>query len=170
MADERVTDSPDDGRRCDSRDPPSRTRPGWTRVRRERDDYYDRLLRKTAEFDNYRKRVERERREQADRGGRRPAARSCCSSSTTSTARSRSTPATTRGVVSQGRRADSRQAARPAAQAGRDSRSRRSAPTSTRTSIRPWSTKSSPEHREGEVIGELRRATRSATGCCGRRW
>ncbi len=32
-------------------------------ARRERDDYYDRLLRKTAEFDNYRKRVERERRE-----------------------------------------------------------------------------------------------------------
>jgi molecular chaperone GrpE len=35
-------------------------------VTRERDDYYDRLLRKTAEFDNYRKRIERERREQAD--------------------------------------------------------------------------------------------------------
>jgi len=33
---------------------------------RERDEMYDRLLRKTAEFDNYRKRVERERREQAD--------------------------------------------------------------------------------------------------------
>ena len=32
----------------------------------ERDDYHDRWLRKTAEFDNYRKRVERERREQAD--------------------------------------------------------------------------------------------------------
>jgi molecular chaperone GrpE len=32
-------------------------------ARRERDDYYDRLLRKTAEFDNYRKRTERERRE-----------------------------------------------------------------------------------------------------------
>jgi len=31
----------------------------------ERDDFYDRLLRKTAEFDNYRKRIERERREQA---------------------------------------------------------------------------------------------------------
>jgi molecular chaperone GrpE len=30
-------------------------------LRRERDDYYDRLLRKTAEFDNYRKRVDRER-------------------------------------------------------------------------------------------------------------
>jgi molecular chaperone GrpE len=35
-------------------------------VKRERDEYYDRLLRKTAEFDNYRKRVERERRAQAD--------------------------------------------------------------------------------------------------------
>lgn len=35
-------------------------------LKQERDDYYDRLLRKTAEFDNYRKRVERERREQAD--------------------------------------------------------------------------------------------------------
>ena len=35
-------------------------------LQRERDDYYDRLLRKTAEFDNYRKRVERERREQGE--------------------------------------------------------------------------------------------------------
>jgi molecular chaperone GrpE len=35
-------------------------------IARERDDYYDRLLRKTAEFDNYRRRIERERREQAD--------------------------------------------------------------------------------------------------------
>ena len=35
-------------------------------LQRERDQVYDRLLRKTAEFDNYRKRVERERREQAD--------------------------------------------------------------------------------------------------------
>jgi molecular chaperone GrpE len=35
-------------------------------AQRERDDYYDRLLRKTAEFENYRRRIERERREQAD--------------------------------------------------------------------------------------------------------
>ncbi len=35
-------------------------------IARERDDYYDRLLRKTAEFENYRKRVERERREQVE--------------------------------------------------------------------------------------------------------
>ena len=34
-------------------------------ARRERDDYYDRLLRQSAEFDNYRKRTERERREMA---------------------------------------------------------------------------------------------------------
>jgi molecular chaperone GrpE len=35
-------------------------------ARRERDEIYDRLLRKTAEFDNYRKRVDKERREQAE--------------------------------------------------------------------------------------------------------
>src|SRR3954469_13982688 len=35
-------------------------------LERERDDYKDRWLRKGAEFDNYRRRVERERREQAD--------------------------------------------------------------------------------------------------------
>jgi molecular chaperone GrpE len=32
-------------------------------LRRERDDLYDRLLRKSAEFDNFRKRVERDRKE-----------------------------------------------------------------------------------------------------------
>jgi molecular chaperone GrpE len=35
-------------------------------LRRERDDLYDRLLRTGAEFDNYRKRTERERREWAE--------------------------------------------------------------------------------------------------------
>lgn len=33
---------------------------------RQRDEYYDRLLRTTAEFDNYRKRIERERRDLSD--------------------------------------------------------------------------------------------------------
>ncbi|MGC8794064.1 MAG: nucleotide exchange factor GrpE, partial [Bryobacteraceae bacterium] len=33
------------------------------RLARERDEYYDLLLRRSAEFENYRKRVERERRE-----------------------------------------------------------------------------------------------------------
>ncbi|MCX6544615.1 MAG: nucleotide exchange factor GrpE [Acidobacteria bacterium] len=36
-------------------------------LEQERDQYYDRLLRTSAEFDNYRRRVDRERREQADR-------------------------------------------------------------------------------------------------------
>jgi len=35
-------------------------------LRRERDDLYDRLLRSAAEFDNYRKRTDRERRELSD--------------------------------------------------------------------------------------------------------
>ena len=35
-------------------------------LQRERDDFQDRWVRKSAEFDNYRKRVERERREHAD--------------------------------------------------------------------------------------------------------
>lgn len=35
-------------------------------LQRQRDDYYDLLLRKSAEFDNYRKRVERERQTLAD--------------------------------------------------------------------------------------------------------
>lgn len=35
--------------------------PSIEEVQRQRDDYYERLLRKTAEFDNFRKRTERER-------------------------------------------------------------------------------------------------------------
>lgn len=35
-------------------------------LQRERDDYRDRWMRKAAEFDNYRRRIEKERREQAD--------------------------------------------------------------------------------------------------------
>ena len=35
-------------------------------LQRERDDYRDRWMRKVAEFDNYRRRVDKERREQAD--------------------------------------------------------------------------------------------------------
>ena len=37
-------------------------------LRRQRDDYYDRLLRATAEFDNFRKRTDRELAEHAARG------------------------------------------------------------------------------------------------------
>jgi molecular chaperone GrpE len=47
-------------------DPPQPGDAELDTLRRERDDIYDRLLRKTAEFDNYRKRVDKERREQAE--------------------------------------------------------------------------------------------------------
>jgi molecular chaperone GrpE len=40
-----------------------------TELQRERDQYYDLLLRKTAEFDNYRRRTERERQAQAEAAG-----------------------------------------------------------------------------------------------------
>ena len=35
-------------------------------LQKQRDEYYDRLLRKTAEFDNYRKRTDRERQQLSD--------------------------------------------------------------------------------------------------------
>lgn len=47
-------------------EPPAAEAPGGAaagQLQQERDDYYDRLLRKTAEFDNFRKRVERERKD-----------------------------------------------------------------------------------------------------------
>lgn len=47
-------------------DPPSPEGGPLENLRREKDALQDRLLRSVAEFDNYRKRVERERREQAD--------------------------------------------------------------------------------------------------------
>jgi len=60
MADEPISDPATDTPAADAQDAPV------AELKRERDDFYDRLLRKTAEFDNYRKRVERERREQSD--------------------------------------------------------------------------------------------------------
>ena len=56
----------------DAADAAAETAPGGgpgdaSRLAEERDQLRDRLLRTTAEFDNYRKRVERDRREMADR-------------------------------------------------------------------------------------------------------
>ena len=45
---------------------PDETQAGDEALRQERDELHDRLLRTAAEFDNYRKRTERERREQAE--------------------------------------------------------------------------------------------------------
>jgi molecular chaperone GrpE len=61
MADEPLIDAPDAPDVPDATVPPE-----LADLQRERDDYKDRWLRTTAEFDNYRKRIERERREQAD--------------------------------------------------------------------------------------------------------
>jgi molecular chaperone GrpE len=58
MADEPLTDAPDA--------PAAPASSEVDDLKRERDDLKDRWLRKTAEFDNYRKRIERERREQGD--------------------------------------------------------------------------------------------------------
>ena len=69
MTDERLNDPAVDGPAAGtpSGDAPAAVaEPAVAEVQRERDDYYDRLLRKTAEFDNYRKRVEKTRRGQAD--------------------------------------------------------------------------------------------------------
>jgi molecular chaperone GrpE len=60
MADEPLTDAPEAPAASD----PSES--ALADMQRERDEFKDRWLRKSAEFDNYRKRIERERREQAD--------------------------------------------------------------------------------------------------------
>ena len=58
MADEQVTHPADaEAAAADAAAGPSEL----DTLRRERDEHYDRLLRTTAEFDNYRKRTERER-------------------------------------------------------------------------------------------------------------
>ena len=54
-------EAPDDGNAVDTG---ATAEAGATEtLQKERDDLYDRLLRKTAEFDNFRKRVERDRKE-----------------------------------------------------------------------------------------------------------
>jgi molecular chaperone GrpE len=55
-----------------TRDPDAATDTGGAddqlaELKRERDEYYDRVLRLTAEFDNYRKRMDRERRDTSER-------------------------------------------------------------------------------------------------------
>ena len=64
MADEELINPADT--EAPSTEAPGSAPSGLEIVKRERDDYYDRLLRKTAEFDNYRKRIERERRAHAE--------------------------------------------------------------------------------------------------------
>ena len=53
MEDDSKTEAPEQPAKDASEDP--------EQLRRERDEYYELLLRKTAEFDNYRKRIDRDR-------------------------------------------------------------------------------------------------------------
>lgn len=62
-----VTDTGQESLEAPTGDAPPQEAPEIQALREERDRCHDRLLRKTAEFDNYRKRTDRERREQADR-------------------------------------------------------------------------------------------------------
>ena len=67
MSDEKIIDPNEPAAPAgDDAVPPSEPTADATALQRERDDLYDRLLRKSAEFDNYRKRVEKERREHAE--------------------------------------------------------------------------------------------------------
>ena len=61
-----VADQSDDASAPDRSDEALVSADPMVDLQRERDDYYDRWMRKAAEFDNYRRRVERERREHAD--------------------------------------------------------------------------------------------------------
>ena len=56
-----AADDPSSG--YDSGDSTASTGADVAELQKQRDDYYDRLLRKTAEFDNYRKRTDRERQQ-----------------------------------------------------------------------------------------------------------
>src|SRR5262245_55887626 len=66
MTDEQSYDPAEAPAAVDPSEAPAQETSEVEALKRERDDLYDRLLRKSAEFDNYRKRVERERRELAD--------------------------------------------------------------------------------------------------------
>jgi molecular chaperone GrpE len=67
MTDKPLTE-PAEGPPAESSSEPSLSPDAVAELQRERDEFHDRWLRKSAEFDNYRKRIERERREQADQG------------------------------------------------------------------------------------------------------
>ena len=65
MPDDAINEQESAGTATEPREPESSESPLET-LRREKDALQDRLLRTAAEFDNYRKRVERDRREQAE--------------------------------------------------------------------------------------------------------
>ena len=157
MADEPLTDAPD-----------APVSPELADLQRERDDYKDRWLRKTAEFDNYRKRIERERREQADQAVVDLLQELLL-------------------VVDDFDRALTVDAGEGGAayRKGVELIHGKLHDLLRRHGVRPFDVlgadfdpnlhqavmhEDSPDHRDGEVIGELRRGYSSTTACCGPRW
>ena len=61
-----MSDQPIDPQDLSATAPDDPTAGAADTLQKERDDLYDRLLRKTAEFDNFRKRVERDRRDMVE--------------------------------------------------------------------------------------------------------
>ena len=66
MEDNQTNTAADSSPAGDQMETPGQEVDNVAELQRQRDEYYDRLLRKTAEFDNYRKRIERERQAQAE--------------------------------------------------------------------------------------------------------
>jgi molecular chaperone GrpE len=66
MQDDRMDDQESAGAATEPQPEPEATASPLEAMRREKDTLQDQLLRTAAEFDNYRKRVERDRRDQAE--------------------------------------------------------------------------------------------------------
>ena len=126
-------------------------------LQRERDEFKDLLLRKTAEFDNYRRRTERERQAQAETAAADLLGELLPLVDDLERALQADTGSEGAEAYRRGVELIHRQLMEIAAEARRRGRSRRWAPISILTIIRRSRTKPAPGHREGEVIEEYRR-------------
>src|SRR4051812_25789687 len=66
MSDDAINEQESTGAATEPREPERESASPLDALRKERDSLQDRLLRTAAEFDNYRKRVDRDRRDQAE--------------------------------------------------------------------------------------------------------
>ena len=139
--------------------PTERPNDELTRVAEERDQLRDRLLRTTAEFDNYRKRVDRDRKEMADRAAESVLTEILPIIDDLERALAADRHRRRRRRLPPRRRADSQAAARPADAARRDANrhGRRDFDPHLHQAV---SSEPSADHREGEIIEEFRRGYR----------
>ena len=159
----------------------SRRRPAWTSqplpalsreqveaLRKERDDLRDQLLRKRAEFENYRKRVERDRA-----AGRPPTPPPPCSRPLVPTLDNLDRALEAAGAEStlrEGVELTRRELLAPARAPGRDDRGSRRASRSTRSAIRRSPTRRRRARRTAPSSRSSARATPSRTACSARPW